>query len=64
YATAEYIELNARERLNKAAPDEKVLILPPNTRHVDTPVTNTPVITPITERSNFDQWMYFLFGDK
>lgn len=31
YQTDEYLELSARERLNKAMPDEKVLILPPNT---------------------------------
>ena len=64
FTTVEYIELSARERLNKASPDEKVVVLPPNTRHVaenSSPQTN---ITPITERSNFDQWMYFLFGDK
>lgn len=64
YSTAEYMELSARERLNKAAPDEKVIILPPNTRHVSDEVAPHTNITPITERSNFDQWMYFLFGDK
>lgn len=64
YATAEYIELSARERLNKASPDEKVLILPPNTKKADVTATNMQAATPITDRSNFDQWMYFLFGDK
>lgn len=64
YATAEFIELSARERLNKAGPDEKVIILPPNTRHVDESVSQQIPTTPIAERSNFDQWMYFLFGDK
>ena len=65
YATSEFIELSARERLNKAAPDEKVLILPPNLHHAE-PVTaqQSEEIVPITQRSNFDQWMYFLFGDK
>lgn len=64
YATNEYIELSARERLNKAGPDEKVLILPPNTKKVAQEAAPQSNITPIIERSNFDQWMYFLFGDK
>lgn len=63
YAGAEYQELSARERLNKAAPGEKVVILPPNTVH-STDDQNAPAETPIVERSNFAQWMYFLFGKK
>lgn len=64
YASAEYQELSARERLNKAAPGEKVLILPPNTVSSDTQKEPVATETPITERSNFAQWMYFLFGQK
>ncbi|HSE29192.1 MAG TPA: hypothetical protein VLA77_01235 [Candidatus Saccharimonadales bacterium] len=63
YQSDEYLELSARERLNKAAKDEKLLILPPNTAKQTSqePVTTQ---TPITSRSNFDQWLYFLFGNK
>jgi cell division protein FtsB len=62
YASGEYQELSARERLNKASPGEKVLILPPNTVHSEELTVQTE--TPIVERSNFAQWMYFLFGKK
>lgn len=65
YSSAEYLELSARERLNKVAPGEKVVILPPNTVHskadIETPSGDQQ---PITSRSNFEQWMYFLFGRK
>lgn len=65
YESAEYQELSARERLNKAAPGEKVIILPPNTVHATpTQVALHEDEQPITTRSNFAQWMYFLFGDK
>jgi len=65
YQSDEYLELSAREHLNKATPGEKVLILPPNT--ITTPPDITPAsqeTVPITQRSNFEQWMYFLFGNK
>lgn len=65
YQSAEYLELSARERLNKAGPGEKLLILPDNTVHAS--AQETPVVeveTPIADRSNFAQWMYFLFGKK
>lgn len=65
YQSDEYLELSAREHLNKAAPGEKVLILPPNT--ITTPPDTTTAsqeTIPITQRSNFEQWMYFLFGNK
>jgi cell division protein FtsB len=64
YASDEFLELSAREHLNKAAPDEKQLILPPNTASSKDGPPQVKAETPITERSNFDQWMYFLFGGK
>lgn len=64
YASNEYQELSARERLNKAAPGEKVVILPKNTVHDDNAEQAVQAETPIAERSNFAQWMYFLFGKK
>jgi cell division protein FtsB len=63
YQTSEYLELSARERLGKAAPGEKLLILPPNTVKT-TAEEQLPTETPIASRSNFAQWMYFLFGSK
>ena len=63
YNSNEYLELSARDNLNKANPGEKLLILPPDTVS-DTSSTNQPSVTPIAKRSNFQQWMYFLFGNK
>jgi cell division protein FtsB len=64
YASDQYLELSARERLGVANPGEKLLVLPPNTvkplSHVVAPSNDVP----ITTRSNFAQWMYFLFGKK
>jgi len=65
YQSNEYLELSAREHLNKVAPGERLLILPPNT--VQPAANKQPVVAddiPITERSNFAQWVYFLFGKK
>jgi cell division protein FtsB len=64
YKTNEYLELSARTWLNKANPGEKELLLPKNT--VSAPPEPSPVSTskPITQQSNFEQWMYFLFGNK
>jgi hypothetical protein len=64
YQSPEYLELSARERLNKAAPDEKLIMLPPNTVRPTPEETLQPAEVPITSRSNFAQWMYFLFGKK
>lgn len=64
YQTDEFLELSARERLNKATDGEKVLILPSNTVKPASDETAEPTVTPIRDRSNFDQWSYFLFGYK
>lgn len=64
YNSDQYLELSAREHLGVANPGEKVVILPPNTVQ---PVSNAAVQTAqdsITSKSNFAQWMYFLFGKK
>ena len=63
YTSREYLELSARAHLNKANDGEKLLILPPTTVSDTTPPTSRPV-TPISKRSNFQQWLYFLFGNK
>lgn len=64
YQTDEFLELSARERLNKASDGEKVLILPKNTVSSKNTVEQTTSVTPITQRSNLEQWMYFLFATK
>ena len=63
YNSNEYLELSARQHLNLASPGEKLLILPPVTVS-DKSVAPHHEVTPIDKRSNFQQWMYFLFGNK
>jgi cell division protein FtsB len=63
YSSDEYLELSAREHLNKANAGEKLLILPPTTVS-DKKSSDQPTVLPITKRSNVQQWMYFLFGNK
>jgi len=68
YATSEYSELQARRLLNKAAPGEHVIILPPSTiaRPADSPqvVQSKASSASIKDRSNLEQWLYFLFSNK
>ena len=64
YQSPEYLELSTRERLNKALPGESLIILPANTIAPTPEPDLQPKETPITSRSNFAQWMYFLFGKK
>ncbi|HSX27896.1 MAG TPA: septum formation initiator family protein [Candidatus Saccharimonadales bacterium] len=63
YKTQEFAELAARANLNLAAPDEKVLVVPPSPYEQDstsTLATIPPSAAPA--RSNFQQWLFFLFG--
>lgn len=62
FGSREYLELSARDHLGKANSGEKLLVLPQATVH-DTPAV-IQTVTPIDKRSNFQQWMYFLFGSK
>jgi cell division protein FtsB len=64
YQTDEFIELSARARLNKAMADEKLLMLPPTMVSTEEVSEAPSTVTPITERSNFQQWLYFLFAAK
>lgn len=61
--SSEYLELNARAHLNKAMPGEKVVNLPPNTVAAS-PEKNTASTVGIKSRSDLEQWLYFLFGQK
>lgn len=56
----EFLELEARKQLNKAAPGETVILLP----RVDVP--DEPATTPIAapDSSNFQEWIRFFFGRK
>jgi cell division protein FtsB len=58
YKTNEYLELSARKLLNKAQPGEHLVTLP----RVETETPTTPTATPVVEKSNFEQWVDFLFG--
>ncbi|MGD8373257.1 MAG: hypothetical protein PVI21_00140 [Candidatus Woesebacteria bacterium] len=63
YQTNEFLELSARERLNKASDGEKVLVLQKNTVSAkEEGAQATPTDT--EQRSNIEQWLYFLFANK
>ena len=59
YESEEFLELSARERLGKIAPGEKVMMLPPVAEEQE--VTTKPKRQ---QRSNFEQWVYFFFGQR
>ena len=62
YETEEYQELAARHQQGKKLPGETVVALPANTNSAKN--KHVAAIEEPTEdtRSNFDQWMAFLFG--
>ncbi|NCU37641.1 hypothetical protein EOL96_01070 [Candidatus Saccharibacteria bacterium] len=68
YRSDEYKDLSAREHLGLASPDEKVLLLPPNSDAAkrDSLASASTDLLPLQSRatptSNFDQWMNFLLG--
>lgn len=66
YKTDEYLDLQARKLLGKASPGEKVLILPGTTLKAP-PIQGSRQPTTETllkDRSNIEQWLYFLFSEK
>jgi len=63
YGSDEFLELSARQRLGKANPGEKLIILPDSRSVKDT--TGTQTATIIAPRaSNLSQWTEFFFGEK
>jgi cell division protein FtsB len=64
FQSDEYLELAAREHLGKAAPGEKVIILPKNTANDSQYREARASTTAATPPSNFHQWMTFFFGEK
>lgn len=62
YQTAEYQELMARKLLDKKLPGENMVVMPENSEKALTkhePVEAPPVEE--EEKSNFEQWMMYLF---
>lgn len=63
YRSPEYLELSAREKLGKANPGERLIILPDSRGIVDNVGVSDD--QPSTARaSNLSQWVRFFFGDK
>ncbi|MDB5182641.1 MAG: hypothetical protein JWO47_425 [Candidatus Saccharibacteria bacterium] len=70
--TNEYLELAARKHFNKAAPGEKLLIIPkevalahsidvPKPKSADDTIKETAKASGSSAQSNFDAWLNFLF---
>lgn len=58
YRTDEYMELSARSLLGKALPGEHLVVLPRVSHASKAKRSGNAVAT----KSNFDQWLDFLFG--
>lgn len=58
YRTDEYMELSARSLLGKALPGEHLVVLPRVSHASKVKRSGGAVVT----KSNFDQWLDFLFG--
>ena len=59
YQTDEYLDLQARALLGKAAPGEHLVLLPQNNANV---APATTASANVATSSNANQWMDFLFG--
>ena len=64
YKSDEFLELSARQRLGKASPGEKLIILPDSRNITDTVGTDASVTPAGVKASNLSQWMAFFFGNK
>lgn len=63
FKSDEFLELSARQRLGKANPGEKLIILPDSRAIVDESDATTDTFQ-LVRPSNLSQWMQFFFGDK
>lgn len=63
FASDEYLELQARKQLGKAAPGEHMLILPTNTVS-DSTAASAGKSRVVFTSSNFQAWMNFFFSNK
>lgn len=64
YKSAEYQELAVRERMGLARPNERTLLLPPNTqaaKDADVKLAKK-ASTSEPQEANMQQWVNFLFG--
>lgn len=72
FKTNEYLELAARRHFNKAAPGERLLIIPkevalahsidvPKPKTIDDHVAETAKASGTSSQHNFDAWLDFLF---
>ncbi len=61
FNTDEYQEIMARKKQNKMLPGETMVILPDNTEKARTKYTDKDNKTE-QKRSNFEEWLDFLFG--
>lgn len=61
YQSNEYLELQARDKLGRAAPGEKMVLLP---KYVAPPEEPVEKQSSSQVPSNFQQWMRFLFGQQ
>ena len=64
YKSAEYQELALRERMGLAKPNERMLLLPPNTaeaKEADTKLARKAAMREPDE-ANAQQWINFIFG--
>jgi len=63
YKTDAYLDLAARKNFNLKSPGERVVYVPRSeTNKQEEPAEATTEQSNIDSASNFDQWLYFLFG--
>ncbi len=67
YKTDSFLELEARRRLNKAAPGEQVLILPSSTIQNAKPIAldqaeQETIVSSFSATANLKQWLTYLLG--
>lgn len=63
FRSDEYLELSARQKLGKASPGEKLIILP-DSRNITDTTSSAEVSVSSTQPGNLSQWMQFFFGAK
>ncbi len=62
YRSNEFLELSARQRIGKASPGEKLIILPDSRNIVDDTEADDQLANRNISVSNLSQWLRFFFG--
>lgn len=62
FRSNEFLELSARQRIGKASPGEKLIILPDSRNIVDSTADNNQLSNQNDRVSNLSQWLRFFFG--